>query len=108
MSRAIGLGVCAALAAVLAMPLPQASAAEYTVVLDKLQFTSVPAGLHVGDVIIWQNKDILRHTATARDNSFDVDLPAGSEGKTTLEHAGSFDFYCRFHPAMIGTLVVAP
>ena len=50
MSRTIGLGVCAALAAVLAMPLPQASAAEYTVVLDKLQFTSVPAGLHVGEV----------------------------------------------------------
>jgi hypothetical protein len=36
MSRMVRLGVSAALAAILVMPLPQASAAEYTVVLDKL------------------------------------------------------------------------
>jgi plastocyanin len=104
-----GLALAFALTAplTLAAALP-AAAAEYTVVLDKLKFGPLPAELHVGDVIIWQNKDILHHTATARDKSFDVDLPAGAEGRTTLEQAGSFDFYCRFHPGMTGTLVVVP
>jgi plastocyanin len=84
------------------------AAAEYTVILDKLKFGPVPAEVHVGDVIVWQNNDILRHTATADDDSFDVDLPAKSEAKMTVEKAGSFDFYCRFHPGMTGTLVVSP
>ena len=64
--------------------------------------------MHVWDVIVWQNKDILRHTATARDASFDVDLLAGAEGKTTLEEAGTFDFFYKFHPGMTGTLIVLP
>jgi plastocyanin len=85
-----------------------AVAAEYVVVIDKLQFGPLPTDLHVGDVIVWENKDIFRHTATARDDSFDVDLPAGAEGKSVLEHAGSIEFFCRFHPGMTGTLVISP
>ena len=104
------LGVIAlALTASLALgATPPAMAAEYTVVRNKLQFGPLPAVLHAGDVIFWRNKDILHHTATARDHSFDVDPPAGAESKTRLERAGSFALYCRFHPAMVGVLVVAP
>jgi plastocyanin len=86
----------------------EANATEYSVVIENLKFGPLPADLHVGDVIVWQNKDLFRHTATARDDSFDVDLPAGAEGKMTLEHAGTFDFFCRFHPGMTGTLAVSP
>ena len=62
----------------------------------------------MGDVIVWQNNDILRHTATARDGSFDVDLPPGTSSRLTLATAGSFAFFCKFHPGMTGTLVVVP
>jgi plastocyanin len=82
--------------------------AEYTVVIDKMKFGPVPAELSVGDVIVWQNNDILRHTATARDDSFDIDLPAKSEARQMVEQAGSIEFFCRFHPGMKGTLVVQP
>lgn len=82
--------------------------AEYTVTVDKLKFGPVPIEVHVGDVIVWQNNDILRHTATADDDSFDIDLPPQSEARMTVETAGSFGFYCRFHPGMTGTLVVTP
>ena len=88
--------------------LPAALAADYTVVIDKMKFGAVPAELHVGDTITWQNNDIFRHTATARDKSFDVDLPAKSEATMTVGAAGSVEFYCTFHPGMKGTLVVAP
>lgn len=86
---------------------PVAMAADYMIVLDHMKFGAVPAELHVGDTITWQNKDIFRHSATARDGSFDVDLPAKSEAKMTVGEAGRVAFFCKFHPGMKGTLVIA-
>lgn len=85
-----------------AAPAPKA----YTVVVDKMKFGAVPAGARVGDTILWVNKDMFRHTATARDGSFNVDLPVGKSAKTILKKPGSIAFYCIFHPGMTGTLVV--
>ena len=68
----------------------------------------VPAELPVGDVIIWRNNDMFRHTATDRDGSFDVDLPPKAEARLVLESAGSIEFYCRLHSGMVGTLTVSP
>ena len=82
-------------------------AAEFTIVLNHLKFGPVPAGLHVGDTIVWENDDAFRHSATARDKSFDVDLPPGAKVPMVLTAAGSFDFFCKFHPGMTGSLVVA-
>ena len=53
----------------------------HVVVIDKMKFGAVPRGLHAGDTIIWVNRDIFRHTATAADRSFDVDLAAGKQGQ---------------------------
>lgn len=85
-----------------------AQAADYTVVLDKMKFGPVPAELHPGDTITWQNHDIFRHTATARDKSFDIDLPPKAEVKMVVGQAGSVEFFCKFHPGMTGTLVISP
>jgi plastocyanin len=85
-----------------------ASAAEYQITITRMKFGAPPAELHVGDVILWRNDDIFRHTATARDKSFDVDLPPKSEGRTTISQAGAIEFFCRFHPAMKGKLDVRP
>jgi len=85
-----------------------AAATEYQVTIAGLKFSAPPAELHVGDVIVWRNDDIFRHTATARDKSFDIDLPPKSEDRMTISRAGAVDFYCRFHPAMTGTLDVRP
>src|SRR5881397_2946234 len=93
--------IAASGAALLLMPPPATAAARtYTVVLDKMKFGPLPSGLHKGDAIIWVNRDFLRHTATAADHSFDVDLPAGAKGRTMLTHSGAIPFACRFHPGM--------
>ena len=105
--RALRIVVATALLATLALA-SAATAAEYTVVLNKMKFGPVPTGLHVGDLVIWQNDDILRHTATARDKSFDLDLPPHAQARLTLKTAGTIDFYCRFQPGMTGTLSVSP
>ncbi len=77
----------------------------YTVVIEKMKFSPIPA-LHKGDTIIWANRDFLRHTATATNHAFDVDLPAGATKKMVLTKTGSFPFFCRYHPGMRGTLVI--
>lgn len=86
----------------------QATAAPHTykVVIDKLKFGPLPAGLHKGDAIIWVNKDILRHSATASDHSFDIDLMPGKAGKIVLNKTGAIPFVCRYHPGMRGILQV--
>jgi plastocyanin len=83
-------------------------AADHVVVVDKLKFGPLPVEVHVGDTIVWRNDDILRHSATARDEGFDVDLPAKSEARLVVEAAGTYEFFCKFHPGMTGTLVVLP
>jgi len=96
----------AAAAAALASP---ASAAPRvaTIVIDKMRFGPAPAGLHVGDRIVWVNKDFLRHSATAADRSFDLDLPAGKSGVVVLRKAGVVAVACKFHPGMKLQLNVA-
>ncbi|AIC31016.1 cytochrome-c oxidase subunit 2 protein (plasmid) [Rhizobium etli bv. mimosae str. IE4771] len=85
-----------------------AAAADHKVTITAMKFGPPPPELKVGDVIVWRNDDIFRHTATARDKSFDIDLPPKSEGRMTISRAGEVDYYCRFHPAMTGTLDVRP
>ena len=76
--------------------------------IDKLAFGPSPAELRVNDIVEWRNADIFRHTATARDGSFDIDLPPGGTGRTILKKAGTIDYFCRFHPGMKGRLDIAP
>jgi len=79
---------------------------SHVIVMDNLRFGPVPADLRVGDTIIWRNRDMFQHTATARNGSFDVDLPAGKTGSTKMTKPGTILFYCRYHPGMTGRLIV--
>jgi plastocyanin len=92
----------------LLMSTPVAAAPRtHVVAMDKMKFGAAPADLKAGDTIMWENHDIFRHTATAKDGSFNVDLPAGANGKIVLRKAGIFDFSCKYHPGMRGVLKVA-
>jgi plastocyanin len=82
------------------------SARTFTVTLEQMKFGAMPANAHVGDRIVWDNKDVVKHTATARDGSFDVDLPAQSQKTLTLRKAGTVQVYCRYHPTMKAVLKV--
>src|SRR6478752_6884464 len=83
-----------------------ASPRVWTVIIDKMKFGPLPNQLHKGDSIVWVNRDFLRHTATAANHSFDVDLPAGAKGTTVIKRSGAIPFTCRFHPGMRGVLQV--
>ena len=79
----------------------------HRITIDKMVFGPAPTSVRPGDVILWVNKDMFKHTATARDRSFDVELPSGAEARTVVRQAGTFKFYCRYHPGMTGVLTVS-
>jgi plastocyanin len=87
-------------------PAAAASPHTYVVIIDKLKFGPLPSGLHRGDSVVWDNRDILRHSATAVDHSFDADLKPGTKVTIVLKASGSIPFVCRYHPGMRGVLQV--
>jgi plastocyanin len=76
------------------------------VVIDKMKFGALPADIHKGDVIIWDNRDMFLHNAMSK-GEFDFDLPAGKKVAIRLKKAGTFPFTCKYHPGMKGVLKVA-
>jgi plastocyanin len=96
--------------AVLLLATPPAAAAprSHVVVIDTMKFGAVPQGIRVGDRITWVNKDMFRHTATAKDRSFDVDLPPGARKSSVVRKTGEIAVICRYHPSMRTRLKVNP
>ena len=80
---------------------------QITIVMDNMVFGRLPTDAKVGDVIIWDNRDTVQHTATDRAGSFDVRLQPGQKGRTVLRTAGDLAIYCIYHPMMRATLKVA-
>jgi plastocyanin len=90
-----------------AMTVTSASAGEVIKIKVKnLVFEPAQVTAHVGDSIEWVNEDFIAHTATARNKDWDVNTPANGSGRVTLQHAGKVEYYCRFHPNMVGSISV--
>lgn len=84
-----------------------AHAGVITIAIDKMAFQPEVTA-KVGDTIVWDNKDVVAHTATASDKSWDVTIAPGKTSRIAITKAGRFDYYCRFHPNMKGRIVVVP
>jgi plastocyanin len=94
-------------ALVLAAMAGAARAEVVQVKIEKLAFTPHQVSAHVGDTIEWVNGDFITHTATARDGSWNVMIPANTAKSLVLKTAGTFDYYCTLHPNMTGQITVA-
>jgi plastocyanin len=85
-----------------------AQAATIKVEMKDLVVTPAEITAKVGDTIVWDNQDVFAHTATATDKSFDVMLPPKKSGSLKVTKAGTFDYFCKFHPNMKGKVTVTP
>ncbi len=80
-----------------------------THVIEIKQFVFSPGTLriHVGDSVTWVNRDIVPHTATATDNSWDTGEIRANESTTVLMNKASVpEYFCRFHPSMKAELQI--
>ena len=67
----------------------------------------------VGDTVLWDNADTTVHTVTSgipptdATGVFDSEMMmAGDSFEFTFTEAGTYDYYCTFHPWMVGTVIV--
>jgi len=101
----VRLALCLTAAAFLTAA-PARAGEVVEVKIDQLAYAPTKITAQVGDTVEWKNGDFVAHTATATGGAFDVMIPAGATRRLLLKEAGSFPYYCRFHPNMQGELTV--
>lgn len=68
-----------------------------------------PASVHVsvGTTVTWSNADMMAHTVTSSDGSFNSgDLQPGKSFSYTFKKPGTYSYICNYHPSMQGTVIV--
>jgi plastocyanin len=84
-----------------------AAAETIHIEMQNLGYSPATVSAHVGDTVEWANGDFLAHTATARSKEWDVMLLPKKTGRIVLKRPGDIEYYCRFHPNMVGRISVA-
>jgi plastocyanin len=82
--------------------------ATHVVEIQKFQFGRQNLAVRRGDVIVWVNKDIVPHTATARDGSWDTgQIDPGGQARTVVTDDFFRRYLCSYHVSMTGRLDAA-
>lgn len=75
-------------------------------------FQPATVTINVGQTVLWVNDDTMAHTTTSGtpgspDGLFDSgDMPPGATFAYTFSTAGTFPYYCDYHSAMTGQVIV--
>jgi len=80
----------------------------HRIVMKAADYNPQQIRAHVGDVVEWENQDIVAHTATAADKTWDVNLMPGRSGRIVMQRPGTTNYICRYHPNMKGEILVEP
>ncbi len=73
-------------------------------------YSPEPAEVTVGQTITWTNEDGVPHTATQKPSGSGFQsstIASGESFSFTFETAGTFEYFCEFHPNMVGTVIVS-
>jgi cupredoxin-like protein len=81
-------------------PLP-----DITINIVNMAFQPASVTAKVGQKVVWKNKDITTHTATADSGEFvSPFIDPGGQFSFTVSSVGEFAYHCSVHPAMKATL----
>ncbi|MGH6891030.1 MAG: cupredoxin domain-containing protein [Dongiaceae bacterium] len=85
----------------------RARAESATVEMRQLKFMPAEIEIAVGETVTFVNLDLVPHTATASDKSFDTGILRKDERKEIgFPTAGAFAYVCKFHRHMTGRILV--
>jgi plastocyanin len=87
-----------------------ASPSTAMVDLTNSRFDPSDVVIAAGDIVTFTNNDPYAHTVTSADDSA-IEFDSGEIGQAvqfeqTFDVAGTYDFFCRIHPTMRGTVTV--
>lgn len=77
-----------------------------TIVIEGMQFAPATATVKRGDAVVWVNRDVVPHTATAGAAFDSGPIAAGGSWRFVPRAAGRYEVVCTLHPTMKATLVV--
>ena len=78
----------------------------HTVTIEGLQYSPADLTVKKGDTVVWVNKDLFPHTATASGAFDSKSIADGASWQYTTAATGVFPYVCTFHPEMKGVVVV--
>ena len=76
------------------------------IAIGAMAFSTPKTPIKAGDTVEWVNRDIVDHTATDKSGLWNVSMAPGQSARVVMKKAGTFDYYCRYHPNMVARLVV--
>ena len=90
-----------------AKPAKASAAQTASVAIKGFDYAPKTVTVAKGARVTWRNGDKSNHTVTADSGSFDLgNLSAGAKGSKRFPKAGTFAYYCTYHPNMHGRVVV--
>jgi plastocyanin len=88
---------------------PTATRAEVIEIrMERVSYSPETVSARVGDTIQWVNNDIVAHTASARTGAWDVVVAPSQKNSVVVQSNGNLEYYCKFHPNMVGHITVLP
>lgn len=80
----------------------------HNISIQNFAFNQKIINIKKGDTVVWTNKDSAPHTVTGNNNSpASGTLNKNETFSFIFNTAGTFNYYCAFHPSMTGSVVVA-
>ena len=71
-----------------------------------MQFRPAALTVRHGDRVVWRNKDLVPHTATAAQRFDSQAIGAGGSWTYVAGKPGTLRYVCTFHPGMAATLTI--
>jgi plastocyanin len=88
---------------------PSTETGTVTATIANFAFDPASITASVGDVVTWTNNDSAAHTATMSSEAACTteNLANGASGSIVFNVAGSYEYFCKIHPQMTGTVEVS-
>lgn len=84
----------------------QAAAATHTIVIEQMRFTPAALTIQRGDTVLWVNRDLMPHTASAAGRFDSGKIEAGRSWRLRVSQPGLIAYVCNYHPGMQAFLKV--
>ena len=102
----VRLLIGALFALALATSAPARAEKTHTVTIENMQFNPQELTVRRGERIVWVNKDLFPHTATAAGLFDSGSIPSNGSWSYVAARQGQYFYTCTFHPTMNGRITV--
>lgn len=80
---------------------------EHVVTIENMRFSPADLTVKRGERVVWINKDMFPHTASARSAAFDSgSIPPTASWSHVAKTVGVYPYVCTLHPTMSAKLTI--